>query len=153
MDNKITNFQNYFTNQPTTPNPVGNMNFNKCLYTPQEKPSDLYEAYQGFIRGNMSPGLYNQYKVSKPLDIEPLNEQAQLLIYVDALTFAAHDLNLYLDNYPDDRAMIDLYNQYRIEADRAIAQYENNFGPLTVNSEATNRYPWAWNQSPWPWEM
>lgn len=152
MDNKMTNYQNYFDNQKPTINPIGNMNFNKCMYTPKVNPSALYDAYQGFIRGNMFPDLYNQYKVP-PYDIEPLNEQAQLLTYVDALSFARHDIGLYLDNFPDDKAMLELYNQYRVEEKRATEQYENRFGPLFTTSEATNRYPWTWNQSPWPWEQ
>lgn len=154
MNQKIMNYQNYF-NQPNTnpnPNPNHNMNFNKCTYTPKERPEDLYEAYEGFIRGNMFPDLYNQYKVSKPFDVEPMNEQAQLLTYVDALSFAAHDINLYLDNFPDDHAMIQLYNHYRTEAERAIKEYENHFGPLYVTSNATYKSPWSWNSLPWPWE-
>lgn len=151
MNNKITNYQNYY-NQPTNQNPFQNMNFNKCMYTPQEQPADLYEAYDGFIRGNMFPDLYNQYKIPRPFDVEPANEQAQLLTYVDALSFAAHDIHLYLDNFPEDRAMIELFNQYREEANRARKQYESNYGPLVVTSDAMATYPWSWNQSPWPWE-
>lgn len=148
--------QNYFRNANVSSNvnnnPYKNMNFNNPNFTPRYQPSDLYDAYDGFIRGNMFPELYNQYKIAKPFDIEPMNEQAQMLTYVDALTFAAHDLNLYLDNFPDDKQMIELYNQYRVEADRAIKQYESSYGPLFVNSEATAKYPWTWNNSPWPWE-
>lgn len=152
MNNRDANYQNYFNTPNMQPNPVGNMNFNKCTYTPQEQPADLYDGYEGFIRGNMFPDLYNQYKIPKPYDIEPMNEQAQALTYVDALTFGAHDINLYLDNFPNDRAMIELYNQYRVEGNKAIEQYEKNFGPLFVSSNATNAVPWTWNNCPWPWE-
>lgn len=152
MNNRDANYQNYFMNQNNIPNPVGNMNFNKCMYTPQEQPSDLYDAYEGFIRGNMFPDLYNQYKVSQPINIEPMNEEAQALTYVNALSFGAHDLNLYLDNFPNDQSMIELYNQYRMEANRAREQYEKQFGPLLVNSDATNTVPWSWNNTPWPWD-
>ena len=152
MNNKIVNFQNYLNQTSPIQNPNNNMNFNKCMYIPRKKTEDLYDAYDGFIRGNMFPDLYNQYKVSKPFDVEPMNEQAQLLTYVDALSFAAHDINLFLDNFPDVRDMIELYNRYRVELDRARKQYENSFGPLFVTSEATNHYPWSWNNLPWPWE-
>ena len=81
-----------------------------------------------------------------------MNEQAQMLTYVDAYCFGAHDINLYLDTHPNDRAMIELYNQYRNEYENALAQYEKKFGPITVDSEATLAYPWAWNNLPWPWE-
>ncbi len=117
MNQNIPDFR-HFAQANMNVNPFNNMNFNKCMYTPQENPSQLYQAYDGFIRGNMFPDLYNQYKISKPYDIEPMNEQAQLLTYVDALCFARHDIQLYLDNFPNDKAMIQLYNQYREEANR-----------------------------------
>ena len=131
---------------------INNNNFNKCNYVQQVKPHDLYDAYAGFIRGNMYPDLYNQYKIPRPFEIEPMNEQAQMLTYVDAYCFGAHDINLYLDTHPNDRAMIELYNQYCNEYKNALEQYEKRFGPITVYSEATFACPWSWNNSPWPWE-
>lgn len=127
-----------------------NMNFNKCNYTPKANPNDLYDVYNGFIRGNMFPDLYNTYKIPRPYDVKPMNEQAELLTYIDAYCFAAHDLNLYLDNNPNDRQMIELFNQYTSEANNAINEYEQKYGPLFVDGSTT--YPWAWNDSPWPWE-
>lgn len=154
MNHNYMNVQNYY-------NPIqkdmmtdynNNNNFNKCTYVQQVEPNQLYDAYAGFIRGNMYPDLYNQYKVSKPFEIEPMNEQAQMLTYVDAYCFGAHDINLYLDTHPNDQAMIELYNRYREESENALKQYESRFGPITVDSDATSGYPWAWNNSPWPWE-
>lgn len=127
-----------------------NMSFNMCDYVQKANPNEVFDVYGGFIRGNMFPDLYNTYKVSKPFDVEPLNEQAELLTYLDAYGFAAHDLNLYLDNNPNDRDMIELFNSYTKEADRIQKEYEKKYGPLFVN--ASNTYPWAWNDSPWPWE-
>ena len=127
-----------------------NMNFNKCNYEQKIDPNNLYDVYGGFIRGNMFPDLFNQYKLDKPFDIEPMNEQAELLTYIDAYGFAAHDLNLYLDNNPDDRDMIKLFNEYTDQANKVMAEYESKYGPLFV--DASNTYPWAWNKSPWPWE-
>lgn len=126
-----------------------NMNFNTS-YIQNTSPNKMYDVYSGFIRGNMFPDLYNTYKIAKPFDIEPLNEQAELLTYLDAYSFAAHDLNLYLDTHPNDRQMIELFNSYVKEANQIQKEYENNYGPLFVNSSTT--YPWAWNNSPWPWE-
>ena len=63
-----------------------NMNFNKCNFNSSTKPAQLYDVYNGFIRGNMFPNLFNQYKISRPFDIRPLNEQAELLTKVDAYT-------------------------------------------------------------------
>lgn len=156
--NLYSDNQNYYneerniTAMNNTVSGVNNNNFNKCNYIQQINPSDLYDAYAGFIRGNMFPDLYNQYKIPRPFEIEPMNEQAQMLTYLDAYCFGAHDINLYLDTHPNDRAMIELYNQYRTEYKNALQQYEKRFGPITVGSDATLAFPWAWNNSPWPWE-
>ena len=82
-----------------------NNNYNQPTYTKNENPASLYDPYNGFIRGNMFPSLYNEYKV-KPIDIMPKSDKEALLLYVDALSFAAHDINLYLDVYPNDADMI-----------------------------------------------
>lgn len=116
------------------------------------KENNLYDPYQGFIRGNMFPSSYDPYKLDKPIDIKPLNEQAKQLTRIDSLQFAMKDLNLYLDVYPDDKNMINLYNNYRTELNETINNYENKFGPLLLNSNSLNTYPWIWNNRPWPWE-
>lgn len=129
-----------------------NNNYNKPLYTKDENPNSLYDPYEGFIRGNLFKNLYNGYKLKSPIDIEPLNEQADLLTYIDAFSFAAHDIALYLDIYPKDPDMIQLFNKYKNETNRLVKEYENKFGPLFVNSNADMKVPWAWSKSPWPWE-
>ena len=111
---------------------------------------ELFEPYQGFIRGNMFKNLFDQF--GKIYDIKPLNEQAELLTYIDALCFACIDLNLYLDVYPDNKEIINLYNKYNNEKNELMKQYEEKFGPLVLDSESLNNYPWAWNNKPWPWD-
>lgn len=127
-----------------------NMMFNKSNYNQQINPNEVYDVYGGFIRGNMFPDLYNTYKNSKPFEIQPMNEQAELLTYLDAYSFAAHDLNLYLDNNPNDGDMIRLFAEYSNKANQIQKEYEQKYGPLFVDASTT--YPWAWNDSPWPWE-
>ena len=127
-----------------------NMNFNKCGFNGDANPNNLYDVYNGFIRGNMFPDLFNQYKISKPFDVRPMNEQAELLTKVDAYSFAAHDVALYLDTHPNDQDMIRLYDSLNEDVKKVTNEYENKFGPLLKNG-ATG-YPWTWNESPWPWE-
>ena len=95
-----------------------NNNYNQPLYNQQsfnnmnKVNSKLFDPYTGFISGNMFPDLYNAYKLSNPLEIEPMNEQAELLTNIDALCFACIDLNLYLDLYPEDKSAIELFKAY-----------------------------------------
>ena len=127
-----------------------NMTFNMCGYNGDADPGNLYDVYSGFIRGNMFPNLFNNYKLSRPYDVKPMNEQAELLTKVDAYCFAAHDINLYLDTHPNDRDMINLFKSLSSDSKMVIDEYEKKYGPLFVDYSIT--YPWAWNNSPWPWE-
>ena len=129
-----------------------NNNYNQPLYDQNIQDKQIYDPYNGFIRGNMFPELYNSYKLNKPLEITPMNEQAELLTYVDALTFAMIDLNLYLDVYPNDRGALELFNQYRMQADEYTKKYESKYGPLELTSNSLNTFPWAWDNAPWPGE-
>lgn len=128
-----------------------NNTYNQPLYN-QGQPKKLFNPYNGLIRGNMFPDLYNSYKLDKPIEITPLNEQADMLTYIDALCLALVDLDLYLDIYPNDQSMIELYNKYRTEKSSITKDYENKYGPLSLNSEALTKVPWSWDDTPWPWE-
>lgn len=127
-----------------------NMTFNMCNYDGFTSPDKLFDIYNGFIRGNIFPDLYNAYKVSRPYDIKPINSQADLLTKVDAYCFFAHDLCLYLDTHPDDEKMISLFEEVSSDSAVVINEYEKKFGPLF--SDSGKGFTWSWDKSPWPWE-
>jgi len=129
-----------------------NNTYNEPSYNQMPNNTNLYNPYNGFIRGNMFPELYNTYKVNQPFEIKALNEQADLLTFIDALGFATIDLNLYLDNFPDDKKALELFNQYRDLKEQYMDEYERKYGPLTLSSDSLNTFPWAWKNGPWPWE-
>lgn len=129
-----------------------NNNYNKPLYNENYNKKNIYDPYNGFIRGNLFPDLYNTYKISNPYNIEPMNDQAKLLTEIDSLCFALTDLNLYLDINRNDKDIINLYNQYRQKKTNLLEQYQNKYGPITLDSESLNKTPWGWDNSPWPWE-
>ena len=110
-----------------------NNNYNLPSYTENANGKALYDPYQGFIRGNMFLNLYNGY-TDNNLDINPTSEQARMLTSLSALDFATHDINLYLDLYPDDRDMIELFNKYKNEANIVRVEYEKKYGPILVIS-------------------
>ena len=117
-----------------------------------KKDLDNFEPYEGFIRGNMFKQLYDPYKTGSPYEIKPMNEQAELLTYIDALCFACVDLNLYLDVFPKNKEIINLYNKYNNQKKELMDKYQEKFGPLTLDSDALDAYPWSWNERPWPWD-
>ena len=143
---------NYYNFMPN----MGNMNYQGQTNYEQKNyqmhKDNLYDPYQGFIRGNMFKNLYNDYKLKNPVDFNTLSEQEQMLIMIDSLGFAASDISLYLTLYSNDRDMIELFNQYRNQLKAISREYEEMYGPLTLSSDALNRYPWSYNNEPWPWE-
>ena len=142
---------NYYNKNNDYYNYVNNT-YNQPLYNQSSNNKKILDPYNGFVRGNMFSDLYNGYKLNKPLDITPLNEQADMLTYIDSLCFALIDLNLYLDLYPNDSKIIELFNSYRMEKDEITKEYESKYGPLTLNSDSLNKASWAWDNMPWPWE-
>ena len=113
---------------------------------------NLFNPYEGLIRGNLFKNIYDPYKNQKPYTIKPMNNQAKMLTDIDSLEFALIDLNLYLDIYPDDKNTIALFNKYRNEQNELLNEYQNKYGPILLNSDALNNIPWMWDNNPWPWE-
>lgn len=122
---------------------------NQYFLQPKQTPIDSYE---GFIRGNMFDDLYRPYTTSEPYDLKPKNEKEAMMNKVQEYDFAMLDLNLYLDNHPDDQSFIKLYNEYQKKYLNAKNEYEKKYGPLATNSDDLEKNPWPWLNSPWPWE-
>ena len=92
--------------------------------------------------------LIVEYKYN---NLTATNKREELLLNVLRYDFVLTELNLYLDIYPKDRNMINLYNQYLEEKKRACFEYTKNLGPLSLDDQSYNK-SWSWLQSPWPWE-
>ena len=132
--------------------PMMNFNINKNMSNDINMNNNLSGLYTGFIRGNMFPNLYDQYKSYQPMVINPQNEKEQYLLDLNQVQFAMHDINLYLDNFPNDKIMINEFNKSRELYNELLGKYEKKFGPLEICSDTLNNIPWQWNNEPWPWE-
>lgn len=131
---------------------IQNNNMNNDFNEVNNTNTNLYGSYEGYIKGNMFKNLYDQYKNYKPAKLIPNNEQAELLLNLNQTTFAAHDIKLYLDIFPNDKNMINLYNDYQQKADIALKEYERKYGPITSNTLSQNNI-FSWETYSWPWEM
>ena len=129
-----------------------NNNYNKPMYTEDENKKTLYDPYAGFIRGNMFKDLYNTYKTSDPINLKAMSDKDKMRAMLDAFDFALIDINLYLDVYPNDKDMINLFNEYKTQANKIKDEYESMYGPICIDSNQNMTYPWAWDNEPWPWE-
>ncbi len=113
--------------------------------------SKLYNSYEGYINGNMFKELYDTYKNYQPRRLSGKNERESKLLEINEVGFAMHDLNLYLDNFPNDREMLKKFNMYREEYNNLVNSYESKYGPLNViGMNDSNRFNWV---SSFPWEV
>lgn len=128
--------ENYFQN--ITPNMRNNQ---PSLYSPEE----------GYNKGNLFQNLYDPYKNYQPVKLQAKNDKEALFLELSKYSFAAHELNLYLDVHPDDDTMLTLFNDYRMRSNQLMMEYEKKYGPLTVSSDdMESSFLWVKNQ--WPWE-
>lgn len=115
-----------------------------------DNPS-LTAPKDGFTKGNMFKNLYNPYKNYHPQTLKAMNDQEALYLRLAEIEFAAHDLNLYLDLHPQDGNMLDLFNQYRMEGNQLMMEYERKYGPINIVSDSLNQSPFLWQTQAFPW--
>lgn len=127
----------------------GNMNNN--LYRNANMPS-LFTPEDAYNKGNLFADLYSQYKNYKPVILKGKNEKENMLLELSRLSFASHELNLYLDLHPEDNSIITLFNDYRTRANELTKKYEEKYGPLNITSDSLNETPFMWVKDVWPWE-
>ena len=48
--------------------------------------------------------------------------------------------------------MLTLFNDYRNQANKLATDYENKYGPLTINSNSLDENTFNWVENSWPWE-
>jgi len=131
---------------------MNNYKYYDYLYRNNMNNQNLFNPKEGFIKGNMFSNLYSEYKNYKPKELVVRTEQERMLYEIDSISFAAHDLNLYLDLHPEDQSMVTLFNDYRKKLEELTKTYESMYGPLSVNSNEMENKTFSWTNSPWPWE-
>lgn len=137
-------------NKYYNPNEVFNDNEIKSLNNNNQK--EMFNLVEGFENGNMFKDLYEPYKNYKPETLKPKNEEQEILLKIDQLGFAMHEINLFLNVYPNDESMIKNYNLLQREYDKLLKYYESKFTPLQRNNQYMNNSPFSWTEDPWPWD-
>ena len=74
-----------------------------------------------------------------------------LLKKIQQLNFAMIDTGLYLNNQPDCKEALALYDRIRMAYLCAKKEYEDQYGPLTYDGVNTKHDGWSWLHGPWPW--
>ena len=108
----------------------------------------IVDPKEALNRGNLFEYYFWPYKYVA--ELKPKSEREELMINIQMYSFAAHELNLYLDIYPNDKQAVGLYNQYKEMCEKYTQEYEKKYGCILLDSNES--YPWGWIDSPWPWE-
>ena len=115
------------------------------------KQPKLFEPKEAMMLGNLFKDLYMTYNGFSNFYIQPKTQRDILMLEVQTSTFVAHEINLYLDMYPNNQRMIDLFHEASKKLNEAIKAYEAEFGPLTVD-HSDSAAPFEWINGPWPWD-
>ena len=76
-----------------------------------------------------------------------------LLHWINVVSFAVDDAQLFLDTHPDNQAALSFFQEYSKLRKEALADYSKFYGPLTIDTANMNcRDKWTWINEPWPWE-
>ncbi len=150
----ILNNANTYNNQAVNNNeqPFKNIPANNILHNNNINNSNLFSPYEGFTKGNMLKNLYEPFMNYKPMRLTPKNEQEEALLNLDQMHFAMHELNLYLDNYPNDTTMINKFNEFRSSYEKLLNDYQAKYGPIEITSPYMTTSPFAWTNDVWPWD-
>jgi len=113
--------------------------------------NNLFGPYEGYTKGNLFKSLYQQYKNYQPMTLVPNTEQEEALLNLNQMQFAMHELNLYLDIFPNDTEMLKKFTMYRNNYNKLLLEYEEKYEAININSNEINNTPFEWSTTLWPW--
>ena len=128
-------------------NNTNQMFFNGMNYNP-----NLYNPKEGFEKGNMFSNLYEQYKNYQPARLIPKNEKEEMLLNLNQMQFAMHEMNLYLDVFPNDSNAMNQFIMFRNSYNELLDNFQRKYGAININSEFLNNAPFGWAMESWPWD-
>lgn len=80
-----------------------------------------------------------------------MSEREAKLLAVQQADFVLYDAALFLDTHPECTQALDFYRSAKVAYERAAAEYETQFGPLSRRN-ANGTECWNWLKCPMPWE-
>ncbi len=78
-------------------------------------------------------------------------KRRQLFSFINRVSFAVNDITLYLDTHPQDQDAINYFNHYSDLRKKALKEYEELYGPLTIDLARPDKM-FDWADMPLPWE-
>ena len=76
-----------------------------------------------------------------------------LLQWINVVSFAVNDAQLFLDTHPTDAEAMAYFHEYSRLRNQALREYARHYGPLTVDTVVDSGADrWKWVEEPWPWQ-
>ena len=113
--------------------------------------NNLFNPNEGYTKGNMFKNLYDPFMNYTPARLTARNAREEALLNLGQMHFAMHEANLYLDNFPDDRAMLNKFNEFRKNYEQLLNDYQSKYGPIEITSPYMTNTPFAWSTDVFPW--
>lgn len=118
-----------------------------------DQSMNIYDANEGFVKGTLFKTLYEPYKNYQPKAIVASTDKEKMMLNIQKLTAACHDLGLYLDVYPKDTNALSLRSKYQKELSEMVKEYDSKYPPFSIDSEYLSKAPWKWSTTSFPWEV
>lgn len=80
-----------------------------------------------------------------------MSQREQMLQKIREYDFTMMDTALYLDTHIKDSSALEHFKKARENYNKAVEEFEKQFGPLTLKN-VDNNIQWTWINDPWPWE-
>ncbi len=97
------------------------------------------------------------YRDGEPIAPEPGERGGEAycrdLFELQKTDFALVELTLYLDTHPTDMQAVQQFNQLSQIRRQIAHDFELKYGPLLQFGHSFSRFPWQWNDTPWPWQV
>ena len=71
---------------------------------------------------------------------------------IQAYEFTLTDVILYLDSHPNCPDGLEYYRKHKAMLEKAVAEYEKTYGPLTAMGVCDDEKKWTWATTAFPWE-
>lgn len=83
------------------------------------------------------------------MECDQLNRK-ELIKKIMEYKFAINDMALFLDTHPCSEKALKKHNEYSTNYNKYKEQYENKYGPLSIDAETDSWEKWVYEL--WPWE-
>lgn len=118
-----------------------------AAYVPMQRSAvPFYETNEALSRGTLFPGL-NLPFMNIINGLQPNNPLSEL----QAICFAAHEIELYLDTHKDDAEAFQMFKTFLALKQEAKDRYVKRFGAL-FTEDLINFDSFSWVEDPWPWD-